>query len=98
MPVNGLVMHVGFLHAWPNDADAGRDERIELSHSRESRSVTARYRHQPSDASTKVCRQCNLIVPSQLDECDNCGHDFAAARAASIARWRQAHARLSRES
>lgn len=31
MPVNGLVVHVGLLHAWPNDAEVGSDERIAVS-------------------------------------------------------------------
>lgn len=71
--VNGLEMHVGFLLAWPNYAAV---KRIELSHSRGSGSVITTRGRIADDAETKLCRQCNLVVPRQLDECDNCGYDF----------------------
>lgn len=85
-------MHVGFLLAWPSYAAV---KRIELSHSRGSGSVITTRGRIADDAETKLCRQCNLVVPRQLDECDNCGYDFEAARAASIARWHQAQQRAS---
>ena len=88
MPVNGLLMHVGFLHAWPNDVDALGDERIQLSNFTAT-GISSQRHEQPHATPTKVCSQCNLAVPGHADECDNCGYDFAATRAASIARWHE---------
>lgn len=92
IPVNGLVMHVGFIHAWPNDADG--DERIELSNSRGelSRSPAARAAH--ADDVPKICPKCHLDTFGPVDECENCGYDFVQARAASIARFHEFQARV----
>lgn len=95
MAVNGLVMHVGFLHAWPNDAEVYGDERIPLSHYREptARSTTGAKR--PIDLPPTICPQCHLDTFGAREECDSCGYDFAAAREASKARWRASMARRS---
>lgn len=87
IPVNGIVMHVGYLHAWPNDADIGGDERIGLSSSREPSWGSTRQQ-QTSVEPTQVCTRCHLVVPGHLDECDNCGLDFVAEREACKERWR----------
>jgi hypothetical protein len=93
MPVNGLVMHVGFIHAWPNDADVDGDERIELSISRGqlSRSPATRTAH--AEDVPKICPKCHLDTFGAVDECENCGYDFVQARAASIARFHEFQAR-----
>lgn len=93
-PVNGLVMHVGFLHAWPNQADYGEDERIELSNSRGETSRGSGSRASVLESSGETCPNCHLLISrTRPDECDICGYDFAAARAASIARWHEAQRR-----
>lgn len=92
MPVNGLLMHVGFLHAWPNEAEVDGDERIELSNGQGSTS-TASGTRTSGEEDLRICPRCNLAALGQVDECDNCGYDFAAARAASIARWHEAQRR-----
>lgn len=93
MPVNGLVMHVGFLHAWPNEAEVDGDERIELSNSRGASSRSAGTRSARVESSPRICPRCHLDTFGAVDECENCGHDFAQARAESIARFREAQAR-----
>jgi hypothetical protein len=91
VPVNGLVMHVGFLHVWPNDEDGG--ERIELSHSRGLVRRGSSSRRGEFGANGRTCPKCFIEGPEHLDECPDCGHDFAAARAASIARWHESQQR-----
>jgi hypothetical protein len=93
MAVNGLTMHVGFLHAWPNEAEAGGDERIELSSSRSSTIVTSRRGTSPREALSLPCPQCFVFAPMTFDECESCGYDLAAYRAANRAanraRWEE---------
>lgn len=91
MPVNGLVMHVGFLHAWPNDADVGGDERVELSNWRGTSSPLAGIRSAREEPELAFCPRCNLALLGNVDECESCGHDVAADRAATIARWLEIH-------
>lgn len=97
MPVNGLLMHVGFLHAWPNDADIGGDERIELSNYRGADGRSAATRTSPAEQPPRLCPSCHLDTFGAIDECENCGYDFAKARAESIARWHEWQERRRRK-
>lgn len=94
IPVNGLVMHVGFLHAWPNYADVDGDERIELSNFKGNSARVAGHRKTTPDRVPTICPQCRLDTFGAVDECENCGYDFAQAKAASIARFREFQTRL----
>lgn len=100
MAVNGLTMHVGFLHAWPNDAESGGDERIELSSSRGSNLRTSSGRATPPrPVFLQPCPRCFVSAPMTFDECESCGYDMAAYRAANRAanraRWEERRRRLS---
>jgi hypothetical protein len=99
MAVNGLTMHVGFLHAWPNDAESGGDERIELSSSRASTVVTSRRGTPPRSVFEQPCPRCFVSAPMTFDECESCGYDTAAYRAANRAanraRWEELQRRQS---
>lgn len=97
IPVNGLVMHVGFLHAWPNDADIDGDERIPLSNHRPATSTTTARPTTPTEDNSPACPSCHIASPRLADECEICGHDFAAAKAACIERFHAARGK-ARES
>ena len=91
--VNGLVMYAGFLHAWPNMADVGGDDRVELSCARGALSTSPGVRSPNVERAIRLCPKCNLDVLGASSECDSCGHDFEAARSASIARYHAAQER-----
>lgn len=74
VPVNGLVMHVGFLEVRPTH---GGGERVELSSSRGPGTRSASTR-QSESASGQTCPQCRMVSPRHLDECDQCGNALSA--------------------
>lgn len=95
MPVNGLLMHVGFLHARPNFADTAGDERIELSNYRPASAASRPRLMTRLEDHSPLCPRCRIATQRLGDHCDICGHDFAAARAAVIERFHAAKRRAS---
>lgn len=78
IPVNGLVMHAGFLHAWPNDHEISEDVRIPLSNYRSSNGGgVGSMRGTGAEDEGVHCPQCYLISPPTVGECDSCGYDLA---------------------
>lgn len=72
-PVNGLVMHVGFLHLWPNLSELDGDERRPLSNYRgESWRPPGGTRTYSADIENSVCEACFIELPA-TGVCGYCG-------------------------
>jgi hypothetical protein len=71
VPVNGLVMHVGFLHLLPNLAEWGMDERRPLSKQRESPGSGGGARGHVEEEHPQLCPKCHCALPVHGD-CDFC--------------------------